>query len=85
VFHKQEIAVKEETLQVADGQVLTFDEGGERRTDVSIPPLWEKASPPGRNQGAAGIAFACDRNRRKVTGREARNIRVKPYRPLHKQ
>lgn len=83
IFHKIEVAVHGETLQVAlDGRVLTFDVAGAQQSVLPIPPTWENASPPGKNAGNAGVAFGCPGYRGQVGGQEARNIRVKPYRSL---
>ena len=83
VFHRLEAAVRGETLEVAlDGHVVTFDARGVRTTRVPIVAAWENASPKGNNGGSAGIAFSCSRNRGQAGGQEARNIRVRPYRPL---
>ena len=83
VFHKIEIAAKGEELEVAlDGQILTFDQGGVERSVVRIPPRWETANPAGKNRGSAGVAFGSEPYRDRAGGQEARNIRLKPYRPL---
>jgi len=61
---------------------MNLNAGGVRTTRVPISPAWESASPKGSNGGIAGIAFSCSRNRGRAGGQEARDIRVKPYRPL---
>ena len=86
VFHKLEVAVHEETLQVAlDDRLLTFDAAGVQTASVTIAPAWETASPKGINGGSGGIAFSCTRNRGQAGGQEARNILIKPYRALISQ
>jgi len=76
-FHKVKAVVRGETLIVSvDDRVLEFDQGGARRSQERIPADWESASPKGKNQGAAGIAFSAEGNRGKAGGQEARNIRV---------
>lgn len=76
-FHRLSAEAVGEVLRVTlDGKVLTFDQGGNSVREVSIPAVWETSDPRGSNRGTVGVAFACYLNRGKLSGQEARNIRV---------
>ncbi len=78
-FHSLKVSVRGAAMEAAlDGGALVFDQGGVQRPTVDLPPAWETASPPGKNQGAAGVAFASEGYRNQVGGQETRNVRVRP-------
>lgn len=81
-FHRLEIAVQGDTLQVAvDGVPLVFQQDNATTARASIPPAWESLPTPGRNQGTAGVAFGSN-PRESAGGQEIRDIVIQPYRPL---
>lgn len=59
------------------GREVEFEEGGRRTKAVKLTAAWESATPPGANQGAAGVAFGSPQNRGRAGGQEARAIRVR--------
>jgi hypothetical protein len=78
VFHKLEVSIRREEVHVRlDGRTVDFDAGGARTTVVNLAPAWRTASPPGNNDGSAGVVFGSTSNRGQVGGQEARNIRVR--------
>src|SRR5262249_14517833 len=82
-FHRLVASVGGWKLQVSlDGRLLEFDAGGARTFSVDVTPLWDRATPKGRNDGSAGIAFGAATNRGEAGGQEARNIRITPFHPL---
>jgi hypothetical protein len=77
-FHSLRVTVRGDAMDAAlDGQSLSFDQAGVVRTRVDVPARWEALTPPGKNQGAAGVAFACEGYRGQAGGQEVRNIRVR--------
>ena len=84
VFHKLEASVRGEEVRVRlDGRAVEFDAGDVRSSAVKLVPAWESASPPGNNNGSAGVLFGSSPNRGQVGAQEARNIRVRtPSEPL---
>jgi hypothetical protein len=75
-FHKLSVTAKGELLTVdLNSEPVRFDQAGQTVREVRIQPRWEDSTPKGKNQGAAGIAFSAESNRRKAGGQHARNIR----------
>ncbi len=76
-YHHMEVVARGEALQVqVDGTPIPFQQNSKVSATVSIPEAW--AGPPrvGKNEGAAGIAFAA-RNRGAAGGQVARNFVIK--------
>jgi hypothetical protein len=79
-FHRIEIAAKGLELEVSvDGSPVVLEQDGAPTTRVAIPPIWETYQNPGRNQGAAGIAFG-SHPRDSAGGQVAREIVVRAAR-----
>jgi len=77
VFHALRVSVKGAALVAAlDSREVVFDQAGLRGARVALPPVWETVSSKGNNQGAAGVAFACEGYPGQVGGQEACNIKV---------
>ena len=76
VFHYLEAEARSDVLRVRlDGRLVTFHVGSGTADLVHLPALWERLA-AGKDQGAAGIAFAATRNRGMAGGQRARNIQV---------
>lgn len=82
-FHRLTVAVRGNSLQASlDAKTLVFDQAGKVGEAVVLDEAWKTATPAGRNQGTAGIAFGGEPARRRSGGQIARAIEVGPYRNL---
>ena len=76
VFHALEVRAEGETLRVQlDHRVVVFDQGGRMTAQAAIPAQWQRISPAGLNEGAAGIAFLTE-DRGRIGGQRARNVEI---------
>ena len=81
-WHHLTIRVLGSGLQVwlAD-RLLRFDQGGRMVETVSIPSVWNGPPAVGRNDGAAGVAFATEFARGAGGGQEIANLVVSNAKP----
>jgi len=76
-FHRLEVAARGDRLGVTvDGRAVEFDQAGKATRDVAIPSTWEGSPRHGKDQGAAGVIFFAENNRRRLGGQTAKNILV---------